>query len=129
MNPRGRPNEAFGDTATNPQFPPPLPPARQRPRFPRVPAPLDRLELLERLLAVVAVMDRFAGGGPELALPFGVRGAAVGAGGATHRRHQRNERLLDDGVVGRSDAVGLELRLGLVAQPVGGPCRRVYRPE
>ena len=35
-------------------------------------------------------------------------------------RHQGNQLLLDDGVVGCSDTVGLELRLGRVAQPVDG---------
>ena len=48
---------------------------------PRKPAAeLYALEMLEGLIAVLAVVLRLAGGGTELTLQLGIQGVAIGAG-------------------------------------------------
>jgi hypothetical protein len=75
----------------------------------------DALEIVEGFKAVAAAPLRLAGGGAELADAFEIGRAAAGA------------TLRAAGGLGRRDAVFLQPRAALLAQPVGGPGRRELR--
>src|SRR3546814_17538493 len=71
------------------------------------------LEEVERLQTGAAAPLRLAGRRAETAELFGVGRTALRTGDLTYQ-----------GGLGRGDAVGVELRTPLLADPVGGPGRR-----
>src|SRR5262245_17824201 len=85
---------------------------------------LDALEVVERLEAGVAAVERLAGCRAELALERGRRRSAARAGCGHVAPPQVAHAA--DGARGRRDAVGQQLAAPLLAQPVTRPGRRQY---
>src|SRR5262245_13225688 len=81
---------------------------------------LDALEVIERLAAVDAAVQRLAGGRAELAELLGVQAAALRT---AHLRGLAEQAALAGAAGRRGDAVVAQRLAALDADPVGGPGR------